>query len=519
MSVDDDGGATPGKAADLAVSTDPITGEVVGGLKGLRQLIKAKSELNAQSTKPTTGLEPNKQRKSSRQSDDNLANSNTNKEELDSSKATHELNQKQQQRVRLLEGIKPDDILYGETSKNTALFFLRRGNLVYRYSDDLFPDADRLKFVREAYRLFRQNSRLYWFDDSKDQRIRLYLNKKGDVRLTASGLAWGNKYLLVSSDNPNFARANKLIHIQDIKSNRTNLIGKESLAANHNKSSLSMADRIVKVQEIIKVSGSDPTSEQAGQIIILLGEASIGLLQKVLEIDHVKAETLIDSLRLKRVLGAPDDDGHYSIAISNIDEVAKMVNDSENGDFDSLIKQINLGQNKLVYDLNNIGSVLVAEEFMDLLAHYTKATDNEKIKKLLSDESKPISASGLMELVGHGLDHGLDNIDFMRFHLCVTKNLLMNNRFDYIIPILSGAGGASSLRADVARYIISNFDWISANNQPIQLTKYIKNYKSIDSKDLLNNEPDLINKICNLVSKLGKNNTRKVIKSKDDKIA
>ncbi|MDO4271831.1 MAG: hypothetical protein Q4C83_02540 [Candidatus Saccharibacteria bacterium] len=514
-----DGGMKP--------TVDSATGEIVGGLAGLRELVRLKqmqesqkvgvgsaseSKLTGAASVVTTGGSKKKRRR-------NRNRRTTHEVKVDVSANNNDF--------RL--PFKTSNVVYAElglvANKREAKLYVINGDKLFIYTNDIFGNqAD--AYYLAADKMLR-NFRA--FDTATIADIQVFINRKAALTDNDKGLVCLDKYQIISSSERVLAVAKKILNnrkqTDDIvnkqrqKERRSSDVPVESTVLTIDLSELDkseagplraelkdepqkeaktgkitkvdksekvdesvaeseiqanngdLIDQVLRVQAIAKRVASDSMSPRdAMELFLILGKASASLLEQVLDLERDMAESLIDQLRRMHALDRQRSNGEYPILIKNISELGKDISytlQSQADNYRSAVHVEKVRGRKLIYDLDELFMVKVADEYMERLADFCRNSSDHRLSQLFSkDDHHEIRASEVLRAISADQElGGLNTVAYDEFHSHVTKYMLaagwlINNPTDSFPWFQFQVDGTDGLKIDTLRYLAVNLEWI-----------------------------------------------------------
>ena len=543
---------------------DPATGEVVGGLAGLRELIRLKQTLSASDADGQTDGNPS----ADTPDDGKTGETATSAKVGVARKRRRRRRRNNEASSRTNDGVQggnqPDDpdndqwqlpidrqqIIYGEIIKKDAMvddvrLFVSSDDKLYVYTAALYPDnADEYK--RAAARLLNSQST---FAMACVAGVQLFVNKRAHLTVGQGSLIYLDEYRIDSSNERVFAMAKKLLddqrvnnqsiktprtsnddtsdkqstdmsettstvtkvfHLGDIagdarkaKPDRSNTqlstddesndqhgdgssravhmsVGKSAQKKSGSnqpvKPTKDVSGRILKALKLAKqaakeiANGDNVEISHIMEIILLVGKVSSDALAELLSIDEATADDYIDQLRLMHALGFARADGTYPILISSLDELGKDVSytlASEADNFRSVVHYEIVRGKKLVYDLDQVFMLKLADEYIQCVAEYCRAASSSDIEQLFDQATSEVRLSTVLQVVSGDKTHeSLNTAEYDLFHRYVTKYMIAAgwvspNPTDGFPWVQLQVPGTNGLAVDTMRYISANLSWIS----------------------------------------------------------
>ena len=202
----------------------------------------------------------------------------------------------------------------------------------------------------------------------------------------------------------------------------------------------------------------------------MVGKVSSAILADLLDIDEAAADDYIDRLRLMHALGYVRADGTYPILINKLSDLGKDVSytlASEADNFRSVVHYEVVRGKKLVYDLDQVFMLKLADEYIQQVAEYCRATNSSDIKRLFDSATGEVKLSEVLQTIsGDDTHEALNTSEYDLFHRYVTKYMIAAgwvspNPTDGFPWLQLQVANTNGLTIDTMRYISSNLSWIS----------------------------------------------------------
>lgn len=567
------------------VAYNPATGEVVGGLAGLREIIRMKNEIMNGNTSESTDEKATAGQSSAGASDAQASGvtiskskrrrnrrrrrSNTSDDASTSQTGQPNSGNKNDSPVSDDEWQLPIDrqqIVYGEIiKKDTEIddvrLFVSSDDKLYVYASALYPDnVDEYK--KAAAKLLSSQAT---FAMGRVAKVQLFINKQAHLTVGQDSLVYLDEYRIDSSNERVFAMAKKLLNNQqtddqpmksdqsgdktnevasaddgqpneqpaddpaptaivtkvfhfgetagdikeitpeqfnkptkDAKSNQRNEADKSSdnqvtkQTTNNNKpvqkpttdnknssdkeTDADVSTRVLKALKLAKQIAKDLNDNKdvkinrIMEVILLVGKVSSAILADLLDTDEAAADDYIDRLRLMHALGYVRADGTYPILINKLSDLGKDVSytlASEADNFRSVVHYEVVRGKKLVYDLDQVFMLKLADEYIQQVAEYCRATNSSDIKRLFDSATGEVKLSEVLQTIsGDDAHEALNTSEYDLFHRYVTKYMIAAgwvspNPTDGFPWLQLQVANTNGLTIDTMRYISSNLSWIS----------------------------------------------------------
>ena len=567
------------------VAYNPATGEVVGGLAGLREIIRMKNEIMNGNTSESTDEKATAGQSSAGASDVQTSGVTTSKSKRRRNRRRRRNNTSDDastsQTGQPNSGNKNDSpvsddewqlpidrqqIVYGEIiKKDTEIddvrLFVSSDDKLYVYTSALYPDnVDEYK--KAAAKLLSSQTT---FAMGRVAKVQLFINKQAHLTVGQDSLVYLDEYRIDSSNERVFAMAKKLLNNQqtddqptksdqsgdktneaasaddgqpneqsadepaptaivtkvfhfgetagdikeiapeqfnkptkDAKSNQRNEADKSSdnqvtkqttdnnkpvqkpTADNKNSSDketdTDVSTRVLKALKLAKQIAKDLNDNKdvkinrIMEVILLVGKVSSAILADLLDTDEAAADDYIDRLRLMHALGYVRADGTYPILINKLSDLGKDVSytlASEADNFRSVVHYEVVRGKKLVYDLDQVFMLKLADEYIQQVAEYCRATNSSDIKRLFDSATGEVKLSEVLQTIsGDDAHEALNTSEYDLFHRYVTKYMIAAgwvspNPTDGFPWLQLQVANTNGLTIDTMRYISSNLSWIS----------------------------------------------------------
>ena len=567
------------------VAYNPATGEVVGGLAGLREIIRMKNEIMNGNTSESTDEKATAGQSSAGASDVQTSGVTTSKSKRRRNRRRRRNNTSDDastsQTGQPNSGNKNDSpvsddewqlpidrqqIVYGEIiKKDTEIddvrLFVSSDDKLYVYTSALYPDnVDEYK--KAASKLLSSQTT---FAMGRVAKVQLFINKQAHLTVGQDSLVYLDEYRIDSSNERVFAMAKKLLNNQqtddqptksdqsggktnevasaddgqpneqsadepaptaivtkvfhfgetagdikeiapeqfnkptkDAKSNQRNEADKSSdnqvtkqttdnnkpvqkpTADNKNSSDketdTDVSTRVLKALKLAKQIAKDLNDNKdvkinrIMEVILLVGKVSSAILADLLDTDEAAADDYIDRLRLMHALGYVRADGTYPILINKLSDLGKDVSytlASEADNFRSVVHYEVVRGKKLVYDLDQVFMLKLADEYIQQVAEYCRATNSSDIKRLFDSATGEVKLSEVLQTIsGDDAHEALNTSEYDLFHRYVTNYMIAAgwvspNPTDGFPWLQLQVANTNGLTIDTMRYISSNLSWIS----------------------------------------------------------
>ena len=520
------------------VTVDPATGEVVGGLAGLREIIRLKKEQQGVESAHDGSVfsQP-----------DNTAKAATNRVKRRRNKRSKTDNTVDSDGDFRLPFRKAQAIyaeVTGTSAAGDAKIYVADEDRLYIYSKEVYPQ-NQTEYYDQATKLLADERA---FAMAKVAGVQLFINHRADLSEIDGSLVYKGKYRIDSCNKAVYDMATKLISEDDkndtaidsdaadagetadkinnreframvyqlSKSGSLRQLDlpnrqteeqpdvKEAKEAQDNKinevvgkkktpeveSDIDLVDKIVQIQQIKDQVGQLGVLDihQAMEVFLLVGQASAQLLTKLTGLDGSLADAVIDNLRLMHALGSPNQDGDCPLLINSLDELGKDVGytlQSEADNFRSVVHSEMLRGKKLVYDLDAVCMVKLADAYLTQVAKFCRVSHNDKLRKLFApSEESVVKLSDVLRAISGGEGSQIAMEDFELFHRYVTKYMLVNNWLldnpsDGYPWLQFNAPGTMNLTIDTLRYLDNNVNWLTAWYGQSQVDSLIEQIKRL----------------------------------------
>ena len=374
--------------ATIATPTiDATTGEVVGGLAGLREIMKMRQELNTtgnNAVTPSTGHSSNAVTETSASAD---TTEQPRKSRRRNRRRRDGGNSPEQSSFTL--PIKPSQVVYAEIIGRPGMpedvrMYVSGDERLYVHTSAVYMGRARDYCVAAKKLLTNQSA----FDMAKVADVQLFINKQAELIVMDDFLVYMDKYRIDSSNEKVFNMAKKLLDerakrsendrkatnedsqgqqsgdvvVYSLKAESSNQGGGEiklpkeklsqvareideqakqtapaksatvSVAQKANKADakpqLSIVDKVARVQELAdRAAAGEVSIAVAMETFLLVGEASPELLVQLLHLDYAVAVDLVGQLRLMHAIGHQVDGEKvtYPILIDDLKDLGKDV--------------------------------------------------------------------------------------------------------------------------------------------------------------------------------------------------
>lgn len=503
------------------VAFDPSTGEVVGGLAGLRELIRIKKEQeenggNLPQNLPTVSEQKKKQITESQTAPNKQSNDAT-KSKRKRSRRKKKSGVNTQAKAQTNETgfklpIRAEQVVYAEVAKvfgisDVKIYVVDNGRL-FIYTRAVFAEHS-AEYCKQATKMLTDAKR---FMMAKVGDVQLFIARQTKLTVAEDSLIYAGKYRIDSCNERVFAMAKQMLSdnvsdadepaVEQVVSTKTRVYqlggkqGKEfEMTLEREKKSVQQAEKskpksekqeskieidskklietIAKVQQIAtKVAKSEQVDlEPMMEVFLLTNEASVDVLVKLVGIEPEVAESVVDGLRRMHALGVRRDDGTYPILIKSVRELGDDVSytlQSTMDNYRSVVKVEEVRGKKLVYDLDEMALVIAADEYITCLANYCRLSRDVRLRQLFDEADDKVLASEVLQTVSADEDrNALNTAEYDLFHSCVTKYMLaagwvMGNPTDGYPWVQLNVEKTFGLDLDTLRYIQANLDWIKS---------------------------------------------------------
>ena len=513
---------------------DQTTGDVVGGLAGLREIMRMRQEMAA-SAEQSDDSNKSKTSRSSRRRNRRKS------VEADNSGVTLPIESRQ--------------IVYGEIvgqggRTDDVKLFVNDGGALFIYAKSVFPGEED-GYIKSASQLLSDSS---IFRMAKVNSVQIFLNKSVALASADDCLTYLDKYRIDCHDGRALAVAKRLVeqkeasqkkqsattgqadakkvsqernaevkivelskqakneHDNSAGDNRNRDKDDTSKTAADNAQHSSLDDlTITKFGEIKKVADKMSQSQSRDeaisavdlmQIFLLVGRASHRIATTLTDLDTATIQTLVSDLRLAGFLGAPLDDKTYPILVQKIDGLKPRTSDFTRQQFDAAVRTEEVRGKTLVYDLDEVYLIDLADEYIARLAEYCRVSRSPRLRKLFADCDKTVTASQVLRTVsGDDETDGLDVAEYELFHMHVTKYMLaagwaIANPSDGFPWMQFQVSKTYGLTLDTLRYIMVNLDWIASIYNPLCLNSLAKQIQNLDMPNILGGTKYLQKTLC-----------------------
>lgn len=513
---------------------DQITGDVVGGLAGLREIMRMRQEMAA-SVEQSDDANKSKTSRSSRRRNRRKS------VDTDNSGVTLPIESRQ--------------IVYGEIvgqggRTDDVKLFVNDGGALFIYTKSVFPGEED-GYIKSASQLLSDSS---IFRMAKVNSVQIFLNKSVALASADDCLTYLDKYRIDCHDGRALAVAKRLVeqkeasqkkqsattgqadakkvsqernaevkivelskqakneHDNSAGDNRNRDKDDTSKTAADNAQHSSLDDlTITKFGEIKKVADKMSQSQSRDeaisavdlmQIFLLVGRASHRIATTLTDLDTATIQTLVSDLRLAGFLGAPLDDKTYPILVQKIDGLKPRTSDFTRQQFDAAVRTEEVRGKTLAYDLDEVYLIDLADEYIARLAEYCRVSRSPRLRKLFADCDKTVTASQVLRTVsGDDETDGLDVAEYELFHMHVTKYMLaagwaIANPSDGFPWMQFQVSKTYGLTLDTLRYIMVNLDWIASIYNPLCLNSLAKQIQNLDMPNILGGTKYLQKTLC-----------------------
>ena len=499
------------------VAFDPSTGEVVGGLAGLRELIRIKKE-----QEENGGNLPQNLPTVSEQKKEQVVESQTvpNKQPSDATKSKRKRSRRKKKSETNAQTnatgfklpIRVEQVVYAEVAKvfgisDVKIYVVDDGRL-FIYTRAVFAEHS-VEYCKQATKMLTDAKR---FMMAKVGDVQLFIARQTKLTVAEDSLIYAGKYRIDSCNERVFAMAKQMLSdnvddtdepsVEQVVNAKTRVYqlgskqGKEfEMTLEREKKSAQQAEKsksksekqeskieidskklietIAKVQQIAtKVAKSEQVDlEPMMEVFLLTNEASVDVLVKLVGIEPEVAESVVDGLRRMHALGVRRDDGTYPILIKSVRELGDDVSytlQSTMDNYRSVVKVEDVRGKKLVYDLDEMALVIAADEYITCLANYCRLSRDARLRQLFDEADDKVLASEVLQIVSADEDrNALNTAEYDLFHSCVTKYMLaagwvMGNPTDGYPWVQLNVEKTFGLDLDTLRYIQANLDWIKS---------------------------------------------------------
>lgn len=463
------------------IQKDPETGELIGNLKGLRELMRAKEETEV----AKTDHRKNRRRNRKNSLDKPAANEPKRGEQANDPQANQERKSSEPKPTdTALPAIDAKQILYAEVELDDKkqphhiMFYLSDQDQVVTYKDILFAGEKRTKFLNSVYA--RLESSADHFPRGIYDRVKVYISTNPKITLGYSSLIYDDHFQLKSSTADIFS------YIKQIKNDvQPNEPVKDATA--NNRQPYLTVDQSVELAQII--GHQNFSMDNVIKAIDILGEASDELLIKLYntgnrENDAMNISRIICELRMDQILGAANSDGKYEILRTDakaLGEGQRRRQRHPRESFLSIIRPVKARGKLIIYDLATLDDPKPADEFMTRLAKLCNQSTSAEIKTLFSDKSSiTVNASQVLAAISNDTQE-LNAIDgYSKFHNIVSKYMLASGWANYFPALLSDIKDIQFLAADLMRYALTNRVWIQPIYTPEMIAIMINAFQDLD---------------------------------------
>lgn len=499
------------------VAFDPSTGEVVGGLAGLREIIRIKKEQEENGGSlpqnlPTVSEQKNKQVVESQTAPNRQPGDATKSKRKRSRRKKKSEAQTQANETGFKLPIRVEQVVYAEVAKvfgisDVKIYVVDDGRL-FIYTRAVFAEHS-AEYCKQATKMLTDAKR---FMMAKVGDVQLFIARQTKLTVAEDSLIYAGKYRIDSCNERVFVMAKQMLSdnvsdtdepsVEQVVNAKTRVYqlgskqGKEfEMTLEREKKSVQQAEKsksksekqepkieidskklietIAKVQQIAtKVAKSEQVDlEPMMEVFLLTNEASVDVLVKLVGIEPEVAESVVDGLRRMHALGVRRDDGTYPILIKSVRELGDDVSytlQSTMDNYRSVVKVEDVRGKKLVYDLDEMALVIAADEYITCLANYCRLSRDVRLRQLFDEADDKVLASEVLQTVSADEDcNALNTAEYDLFHSCVTKYMLaagwvMGNPTDGYPWVQLNVEKTFGLDLDTLRYIQANLDWIKS---------------------------------------------------------
>lgn len=499
------------------VAFDPSTGEVVGGLAGLRELIRIKKEQeesggNLPQNLPTVSEQKKKQVVESQTAPNRQPSDTTKSKRKRSRRKKKSETNAQTNATGFKLPIRVEQVVYAEVAKvfgisDVKIYVVDDGRL-FIYTRAVFAEHS-AEYCKQATKMLTDAKR---FMMAKVGDVQLFIARQTKLTVAEDSLIYAGKYRIDSCNERVFAMAKQMLSdnvsdadepsVEQVVNAKTRVYqlgskqGKEfEMTLEREKKPVKQAEKsksksekqeskieidskklietIAKVQQIAtKVAKSEQVDlEPMMEVFLLINEASVDVLVKLVGIEPEVAESVVDGLRRMYALGVRRDDGTYPILIKSVRELGDDVSytlQSTMDNYRSVVKVEDVRGKKLVYDLDEMALVIAADEYITCLANYCRLSRDVRLRQLFDEADDKVLASEVLQTVSADEDrNALNTAEYDLFHSCVTKYMLaagwvMGNPTDGYPWVQLNVEKTFGLDLDTMRYIQANLDWIKS---------------------------------------------------------
>lgn len=492
------------------VAFDPSTGEVVGGLAGLRELIRIKKEQeenggNLPQNLPTVSEQKKKQVVESQTAPNRQPSDTTKSKRKRSRRKKKSETNAQTNATGFKLPIRVEQVVYAEVAKvfgisDVKIYVVDNGRL-FIYTRAVFAEHS-VEYCKQATKMLTDAKR---FMMAKVGDVQLFIARQTKLTVAEDSLIYAGKYRIDSCNERVFAMAKQMLSdnvsdadepsVEQVVNAKTRVYqlgskqGKEfEMTLEREKKPVKQAEQpeskieidskklietIAKVQQIAtKVAKSEQVDlEPMMEVFLLTNEASVDVLVKLVGIEPEVAESVVDGLRRMHALGVRRDDGTYPILIKSVRELGDDVSytlQSTMDNYRSVVKVEDVRGKKLVYDLDEMALVIAADEYITCLANYCRLSRDVRLRQLFDEADDKVIASEVLQTVSADEDrNALNTAEYDLFHSCVTKYMLaagwvMGNPTDGYPWVQLNVEKTFGLDLDTMRYIQANLDWIKS---------------------------------------------------------
>jgi hypothetical protein len=246
-----------------------------------------------------------------------------------------------------------------------------------------------------------------------------------------------------------------------------------------------------RIAEIKKIYWQRPwncdDNEIVAKFFLALGSASKKYLEKYLQFSYSQIALTFSNLEKLGVVAKSSkkncNTSDRKLLISSFQEYEKRAKDP-NKSFLEAVDTFSINKKLVKYDLAITEEIGSANEFMDSLHDYCMRTDKKAINQLFASKKKTIKVSKILQAInGKETPWYFSDGEFDLFHSCVTKFMLSCGWFVEFPALLLNVKGIAMLRLDIVKYILANWNWITATYSLDVFDMFARKYGSISLKD------------------------------------
>lgn len=154
-------------------------------------------------------------------------------------------------------------------------------------------------------------------------------------------------------------------------------------------------------------------------------------------------------------------------------------------EFYSNVKTRSYNKKTIKYDLAITGEVGAADDFTNALRDYCKVSQNPRVVKLFNSQHKTLKVSQILQAINGKKTpwYFTTDGDFDVFHQVVTRYMLDCGWFIEFPALLLHTAGIPMLRLDIVKYILANWNWLSAVYTWEVFEGFAERYGSISLKE------------------------------------